>query len=254
MTTSDRNFDNLSDRFQRTIYDSPRGQLRLLALQQDFADLAIPLTQAQVFDIGGGQGQFSLQLAKQGAAIHLCDISDAMLTEAKLAFAAEQQPLVAQVCSLQDCAAIFPNTYDIVLNHAVLEWLSQPLAALPLLADRVKPGGWLSLMFYNLHGHRWRQLMNGRIHDPEGANEHLQTAGNSPQQPLDPKEVEQHLTALGFRIERWRGIRCIHDHMHQKIRERIGQDPIIQADLEFGLQEPYRQLGRYVHFLARKSS
>ncbi len=248
----DRNFDDLATRFSRTIYATPRGQLRLLALRTDFADLAIPLKKTSVLDIGGGQGQFSLELAQQSAAVSLCDISAEMLQLAKDQFAAANLPLTSAQCSLQQVDDFFPGRYDIVLNHAVLEWLEDPFAALPLLTDKVKPGGWLSLMFYNLHGHQWRQLMNGRTHAPASANPRLRQEGNAPQHPLDPAAIETHLLQLGLAVKRWRGIRCVHDHMHQKIRDRIGQDKVNQADLAFGLQEPYRQFGRYVHFLAQK--
>lgn len=250
----DRNFDDLAQRFSRTIYATPRGQLRLMALRQDFADLQIPLHQAQVLDIGGGQGQFSLELARQGAGISLCDISTEMLTLAQDQFSAEQLPLTAQHCALQEAEQHFPQQFDVVLNHAVLEWLEQPLEALQQLSTRVKPGGWLSLMFYNLHGHQWRQLMNGRTHAPQSANQRLRKEGNAPQHPLDPEIIEAELNRLGFHVKRWRGIRCVHDHMHQKIRDRIGQDKVNAADLEFGLQQPYRQFARYVHFLAQKDT
>ena len=107
-------------------------------------------------------------------------------------------------------------------------------------------------MFYNLHGHQWRQLMNGRTHAPASANPRLREEGNAPQHPLDPDQIEHAMASLGFELKRWRGIRCIHDHMHQKIRDRIGQEAVNAADLEAGLQEPYRRLGRYVHFLLQK--
>ena len=253
-TRPDRNFDDLAKRFARTIYATPRGELRLMALRQDFADMGITGAGLQLLDIGGGQGQFSLELARQGAQISLCDISEEMLRLAADQFAAEQLPLTVQQCSLQDCAQCFPQQYDVVMNHAVLEWLEDPFAALPLLAERVKSGGWLLLMFYNLHGHQWRQIMNGRTHAPASANPRLRDEGNAPQHPLDPDKIESALQALGFSVQRWRGVRCVHDHMHQKIRDRIGQEKVYLADLEFGLQEPYRRMGRYVHFLAQKNT
>jgi S-adenosylmethionine-dependent methyltransferase len=256
ISLQDRNFDDLAARFSRTIYATPRGKLRLLALKQDFADcqsvMHTPINKASVLDIGGGQGQFSLTLAEQGAKVSLCDISDEMLKLARDQFAAANLTLTAQRCSLQDAAATFPDTYDIVLNHAVLEWLENPFEALPLLAEKVKAGGVLSLMFYNLHGHQWRQIMNGRTHAPKESNPRLRKEGNAPQHPLDPDAIQTALEALGFELIRWRGIRCVHDHMHQKIRERIGQDVVNTSDLEVGLQEPYRRLGRYVHFLLKK--
>lgn len=248
----DRNFDDLASRFARTIYATPRGRLRLKALQQDFSDLRLPVAGARVLDIGGGQGQFSLELAQQGAVVSLCDISAEMLRLAQDQFAAADLSATIRQCSLQESDAVFPGEFDIVLNHAVLEWLEDPCAALPLLASKVKSGGWLSLMFYNLHGHQWRQLMNGRTDEPESANQKLRDEGNAPQHPLDPQAIKEKMEALGFSLHRWRGIRCVYDHMHQKIRDRIGEDELFATDLEFGLKEPYRQLGRYVHFLLKK--
>ncbi|MEK9713611.1 MAG: methyltransferase domain-containing protein [Thalassolituus sp.] len=252
-STSDRNFDDLAKRFSRTIYATPRGKLRLLALEQDFAELQIPVKGQRVLDLGGGQGQFSLSLAQQGAEISLLDISEEMLALAKDQFAQSDLPLATHQGPLQQADDAFPGQYDIVMNHAVLEWLEDPFAALPTIAEKVKAGGWLSLMFYNLHGHQWRQIMNGRTHAPKSANPRLRKEGNAPQHPLDPDAILQAMEDLGFELKRWRGIRCVHDHMHQKIRERIGQDAVNLSDLETGLQEPYRRLGRYVHFLLKKS-
>ncbi|ASP38811.1 rRNA methylase [Bacterioplanes sanyensis] len=251
-TQPDRNFDDLAQRFSRTIYATPRGQLRLLALSQDFADCAVPSGQT-ILDIGGGQGQFSLQLAQHGAEVSLLDLSEEMLALARDQFIAAGLPLTTQLGSLQQVDDFFPQQYPLVLNHAVLEWLEQPFDALPILVSKVAPGGWLSLMFYNLHGHQWRQIMNGRTHAPTAASERLRQQGNAPQHPLDPDAICQALQDLGMTIKRWRGIRCIHDHMHQKIRQRIGQDQVNQTDLEYGLKEPYRRLGRYVHLLCQKS-
>lgn len=250
--SEDRNFNDLAERFSRTIYATPRGQLRLQALEQDFRDCGPELQSLKVLDVGGGQGQFSLWLAHQGAQISLCDIADEMLTLARDQFTAAGQPVEIRHGALQDVESLFPGQFDVILNHAVLEWLAEPMAALPLLADKVKPGGYLSLMFYNLHGHQWRQLMNGRTHAPASANPRLRAEGNSPQHPLDPDAIQAAMEELGFDLLRWRGIRCIHDHMHQKIRERIGQDAVNQSDLETGLLEPYRRFGRYVHFLMQK--
>lgn len=248
----DRNFDDLAKRFKRTIYNHPKGRLRLAALKQDFLDFNLPAANAQVLDIGGGQGQFSLHLAQQGAHIHLTDISSEMLTLAQDLFAQANLPLISRHCSLQEIDQHFPQPFDLVLNHAVLEWLEEPITALPILTSKVKPQGYLSLMFYNLHGHVWRQLMNGRTHASLSSNERLRQEGNAPQHPIDPDLIIQQLESLGFNILRVRGIRCIYDHMHQKIRDRIGEDAYTTADLEFGLKEPYKQLGRYVHVLAQR--
>lgn len=253
-TQPDRNFDDLAQRFRKTIYDTPKGQLRLEALKADIKYLNLSLEQLPVLDLGGGQGQYSLWLAQQGARVSLCDLSNNMIALARHRFEQAQLPLTSVCCPIQQAHEHFQPSYPLVLNHAVLEWLEQPFETLPAISRFVAPNGWLSLMFYNLHGHQWRQLMNGRTHAPTSANQRLRTEGNSPQHPLAPDQVFRALENLGFSIHRWRGIRCIHDHMHQKIRERIGQEAVNRADLEFGLQEPYRQFGRYIHVLAQKTT
>ncbi len=249
----DRNFDDLSNRFNRTIYQTPRGQLRLRALERDFNDFGIITSSTQLLDLGGGQGQFSLWCAQQGAEVSLYDISESMLTEAIESFDQAGLPVITRTTSLQDAHLKDNNHYDVVCNHAVLEWLEEPIQALPHLVNFVKPNGYLSLMFYNEAGHQWRQLMNGRTHAPNGANQRLRREGNAPQHPLNVLQIIQALSTLGMQCLRWRGIRCVHDHMHQKIRDRIGNDTVMQADLEMGLQEPFKHLGRYVHVLLKKS-
>ncbi len=251
---ADRNFDDMAERFGRTVYQTPRGQLRLRALEADFQTLQSDFAGLKVLDIGGGQGQFSLWLAQQGAHITLCDISEEMIALARRAFASQGLSATIQRCALQDVATQFPETYDIVLNHAVLEWLDDPLAALQTLTRRVAPQGVLSLMFYNRIGHQWRQLMNGRVQAPDSANTRLRKAGNAPQNPLYPEQVLDALKTLDFDIVSWRGIRCIRDHMHEVIRQRIGEDAIAEADLHYGTIDPFRQFGRYIHVLARPAA
>lgn len=248
----DRNFDDIAKRFTRTIYDTMKGRIRLAALQQDFQDFHLPMAGQSVIDIGGGQGQFSLWLAKQGSTITLCDLSQEMLSMAKAYFAQEQLTLTTHCLPLQRIPATLPEQYDIVLNHAVLEWLEQPLEALPILASKVKPQGWLSLMFYNEYGHVWRHLMNGVLDTPMQSTEKLRKKGNAPQHPLRPEQIEKELTQLGFEIVRWRGVRNVYEHMPQKMRERHSEAELINIDLQYGLLEPYRRLSRYIHFLARK--
>jgi len=64
----DRIFDGLAQRFQRSIYDDPRGIIRLAILQDDLqavvSDAATrPL---RILDAGGGLGQMAIWLAQQG--------------------------------------------------------------------------------------------------------------------------------------------------------------------------------------------
>ena len=259
---NDRNFDDLSKRFKRNIYGTPKGVLRLYALREDFAKFNLGKDNADhknaktlsILDAGGGMGQFSAELAAQGHSIELCDVSAEMLMGAKDHFAA--QDLGSRVnlthCTIQDIPQQFNQQFDLVMNHAVLEWLEDPQQALEILYDKVKPGGWLSIMFYNIYGRTWRGLMNGKLHAPATRTEKMAKEGIAPQQPLQPQWVHDQLLGLGLEVKSWRGIRFVYDHMHQKIRDRVGLEAIARSASEFGYQAPYRDLARYVHMLCYK--
>lgn len=252
---NDRNFDDLSKRFKKNIYGTPKGMLRLYALREDFSKFEIidkqPLS---ILDAGGGMGQFSSELAQKGHHIELCDISSEMLAEAKCLFTElglESQLGLTQ-CAIQDIPHKFDQQFDLVMNHAVLEWLVDPEEAINILYQQVKPGGWLSVMFYNVHGRTWRGLMNGKLHAPATSSERMAKEGIAPQQPLKPQWVHDQLIDLGLEVKSWRGIRFVYDHMHQKIRDRVGLEAIAASESELGYQAPYKDLARYVHMLCFK--
>ena len=252
---SDRNFDDLSQRFKNNIYGTPKGMLRLYALREDFAKFNIGEGNVlSVLDAGGGMGQFSSELAAKGHKIELCDISHDMLDGARSLFI--EQGLDAQInltqCGILDIPDKFGQQFDLIMNHAVLEWLVDPSAAIDTLYQQVKPGGWLSIMFYNVHGRTWRGLMNGKLHAPATSTERMAKEGIAPQQPLEPQWVYDQLVGLGLEVKSWRGIRFVYDHMHQKIRDRVGLEAIAASESEFGYQAPYRDLARYVHMLCYK--
>ena len=80
---------------------------------------------------------------------------------------AEQQNVIANMqfkqISAQQVAQHLDNPADLVLFHAVLEWVAEPEAILAALYDALAPGGVLSLMFYNLHGLILQNLAHGNF-------------------------------------------------------------------------------------------
>lgn len=94
--------------------------------------------------------------------------------------------------------------------------------------------------------------MNGKLHAPTTSTARMSTEGIAPQQPIEPLWVHNHLSNLGLNVKSWRGIRFIYDHMHQKIRDRVGLEAIAASESELGYQAPYRDLARYVHMMCYK--
>ena len=55
------------------------------------------------------------------------------------------------------------ESVDVLMFHAVMEWLVDPQAALQYLLNKVKPGGAASIMFYNHHGLVYKNVVCGNI-------------------------------------------------------------------------------------------
>jgi S-adenosylmethionine-dependent methyltransferase len=263
-TGQDRNFDDLAKRFKKNIYGGLKGDVRLAVLQRDCA-AHIPVAPFNtsndcwtILDAGGGQGQFSLRLAQAGHRVVICDISAEMLKLAQEQV--EQLGLVDRVqlihCALQDLPQHLPQgqpQFDFVICHAVMEWMQEPQSLLPVLLSYLKPQGYLSLTFYNLYSLIYKNLL--RTNFKKIINKDYGGAAGSltPINPLEPSEVLAWVAELPLQLLSHSGIRVFHDYIfNEEHREREPQT-LLQMELAFSQQEPYRSLGRYAHLLLRNT-
>lgn len=261
--TADRNFDDLAPRFARNVYGALKGALRLAVLRRDFeAVLPQALHNAggqplRVLDAGGGQGQFALQLAACGHALTLCDISSAMLALAQEEAAVQQLADVAFVhSSIQALAAEVRagvrEPFDLVICHAVLEWVVDQPGLLQDLRSLVRCEGLLSLTFYNRHGLIMKNLLRGR-RPPILDAAFVPSAGSlTPTRPLDPQQVLRWLDTAHWQHLCHSGIRVFHDLLLTPEGRAMPEDTLVALELELSQQEPYRALGRYQHVLAKR--
>lgn len=248
----DRNFDSLIDRFERTVYDSAKGDWRLKLLKEDLQflyDKDAPLT---IWDAGCGFGQISHWLAGRGHYPTLCDVSELMLARAQALFRETGLQADFYHRSAQQLAPELP-LFDVVLFHAVLEWLAQPFSTLATVAEKVKPGGYLLLLFYNRNavvyknvlkgGWRWQQLLDDSY---LGKGSKL-----TPPNPQYPHEVLAKLEELGFAVKMQTGIRVFHDYLpeHAPAHDRTR---LFELEHRYCRLPAFRDMGRYVHVLARR--
>ena len=80
----DTNFDGISASFERDIYASSKGYVRLGVLWEDLSS-AIPEVRRgglSALDAGGGAGHLALLMARSGNEVILCDPSQEMLEKA----------------------------------------------------------------------------------------------------------------------------------------------------------------------------
>jgi len=254
--SQDRSFDGLGSHFQNKIYNSPKGKIRLHILQADFAEALPELNERPhtILDAGCGQGQFALQLAQQGHPLVLSDLSQEMINSAKARFEAAQQQANFIHTPIQSLTDKLTKPFELILNHAVLEWCESPRSILQTLNQLLAPGGTLSLMFYNIHGIRLRNLVRGNLKKVKSNQFSGDPGSLTPLHPLDPSEVMDWLEQLGLDVISRSGVRTFYDLMDATPRNKIPLEDILEQELALRHQSPYREMGRYIHLLCRKSS
>jgi len=262
----DRNFDDLAKRFQKNIYGGLKGEIRLAVLNRDFSEHFnyAPFTEKMsakplhILDAGGGQGQFSLKFAQAGHFVVICDISIEMLklAEQEVVKLGLQKQVQLIHCAIQDLPQHLDAEecqFDVVLCHAVLEWVTNPLELLENLNSYLILNGFLSLTFYNLHSLIYKNLLRTNFkkiqtNDFGGARGSL-----TPINPLYPEQVFDWLAALPLKNLATSGIRVFHDYIfNQEHRER-DPETVIELELGFSRKAPYQLLGRYIHIMSQRN-
>ena len=257
MSKQDRVFDGLAQRFQRQIYDDPRGIIRLHILQDDLRSLvtrSVSQPPLQILDAGGGLGQMAIWLAQQGHQVVLAEPSGEMLQRAEANIAAEglQGSIRLIQASVQTLGEHGCGTFDLITFHAVLEWLAEPRAGLEQLLHHLKPGGWLSLMFFNHQSTVMRRLIAGDLETVRrGDIASDGRRGLAPISPLKPEEVQSWLEPLGLTLDTWSGVRCFYDYMYRDVRKAANLAEVLPLERRYSRLEPWRSLARYQHMLCR---
>lgn len=253
--SADRNFDELFERFRRNIKGSLKGRLREILIREDLEGTVPRLREGglEVLDAGAGLGDLSVWLAGLGHRVHACDIAGKMVEHTR-AMATELQvgeQVRAEQISIQELLARpEAQTYDLVCLHAVFEWMAEPYALLPELKRLLRPGSYLSLTVYNLHRAVFNSLVKGKF-EMIAAGNYGGFKGLTPPQPILPERIQADLEALGFQIELQAGLRCFYDTLPPKEKaERTLEDHLL-LERRYRKSSPYRDIARYVHFIAR---
>lgn len=249
----DQNFDPLIDKFKERIYNGIKGEWRIKLLQEDLQKLYAD-TPLDIWDAGCGLGQLALWLAQGGHRLSCCDISYKMLQEAKSAFTEAGVTAEFRQCSAQIMAESLIQQ-DVVLFHAVLEWLANPLETLSVVSDRVKKGGHLSLLFFNYHSFVYRNTLRGGWCLPFIADKSAWYGKGkklTPPYPQKPEVIVEWLESNGYTIKAHTGIRVFHDYMTKEVLADSDLEALMRLEYAYCREAVYRDMGRYVHILAQK--
>lgn len=252
----DRNFDDLADKLDRHIYGSVKGKIRQAILWRDLT-AALPGTferPQNVLDAGGGEGHLSRKLALCGHKVTLCDLSSEMVSRAKAA--AERDGVAPQMCflncPLQELQLHMERPAELILCHAVLEWTAQPRDTLKSLVNCLAPGGAISLMFYNIYGMLWHNLMVGNLRHVAAGMPKLSQNSLQPDNPLYPEQVEQWLIELGLSLLHKSGVRVLFDYWPKRLQKQLDMETILNLEQKYCREPPFMHLGRYLHIVAFK--
>lgn len=248
--TQDQNFDSHSKTFKNNIYGSSKGKVREAALMRDLNEYLTDKSNLNILDVGGGQGQIALQLAQMGHSVDIVDVSADMLEVAK---AKAKEFELTNVNFINEGVQALPDVisqqYDLVLCHAVFEWLEQPQQAFAILQQLCKHKGGISLMYYNAVGQMYSNLCYGNFDYIDAGLKAKKVVKLNPQSAIEPADIETWAKELKLTLETISGVRCFHDNMRDISHWNTKLPEIIEKELEYSRKAPYLYMARYIHTL-----
>ncbi|MCW8108525.1 methyltransferase domain-containing protein [Alteromonas ponticola] len=244
---SDIHFDGLANKFATNIYGTTKGQLRHKILLYAIESL-LRSPPTNVIEIGGGTGLMAKALLEVGHNVVFTDASAEILEHARLNLDGFTNVKFRHQ-TLEEIDDL--SQYDVIICHAVLEWLHSPLEALSHILVKMKAGSQLSLTFFNHDATLFTNAIYGNFdYIARGLKVRNQVRLN-PKNPLRPKQVIEHVTNCGLQVEKVTGVRCFHDYMKVKPEGEQEQE-LLNLEMKYCQEEPFMWMGKYVHLLIKK--
>ncbi|MBX7264703.1 methyltransferase domain-containing protein [Micromonospora sp. Llam7] len=216
-----------------------------------------PDAELTVLDVGGGTGGFAVPLALVGHRVTVVDASpDALAALSRRAAEAGVAERVRAVQGDGDALAglVEPASVDLVLCHAVLEVVDDPVPVVSALAGALRPGGAASVLVAGRAAAVLGRAINGHLDaatalaaDPEGSTGSRDTL----RRRFDADGAAALLAAAGLTVEEIHGVRVLADLLPAAVAD--GQ-PRALVDLERTLaaRPPWRDVAAQLHLFARR--
>lgn len=273
---SDRNFDPIADHFEKKVYGGLKGEIRLAVLRRDLQQQVQRLSEQlqrplRILDVGAGLAQLSLELASYGHELSINDISENMLIKAQAQWEqmlSNTQPLVATgnavpspnsikwlLGAYQQLDSQLSGEYDLILCHALLEWLAQPQQIIDFFDRWLAKHGVLSLCFYNPVSFEYRNLIMGNFNLLNNSGFQADNKKSlTPNHPVSKEEVNSWLQQHHYQVLSVSGLRVFHDYAPLKRGGHNHPQAVIEMEVKYSQQEPFKWMGRYLHYLATPQS
>lgn len=251
VTPTDTFFNGIANKFDNNIYGTSKGRLRHQMLLHYLSAIIHSPQSYRVLDAGGGTGMMSLEFAQAGHDVTLCDGSDEVLHIAKQRLAVTANASIEQTDIL---SLDYPEHFDVILCHAVLEWVQQPMMIVDKLFTQLRKGGRLSLTFFNRDAALFNNAIWGNFDYIDAGLKARNQVRLNPHNAQRPSELIQYIKDKypQFIIEHKAGIRCFHDYLQDRTKQVDEYDKILQLEMKYGATEPYMWLGKYFHLIIKK--
>ncbi|MDM4719995.1 methyltransferase domain-containing protein [Micromonospora sp. WMMA1363] len=214
-------------------------------------------TELAVLDVGGGTGGFAVPLARAGHRVTVVDANPDAL--AALTRRAAEAGVADQVRAVQGdgdalTGLVEPASVDLVLCHAVLEVVDDPVPVVTALAGALRPGGAASVLVAGRAAAVLGRAMNGHLDVAAALAADLGgTAGarDTLRRRYDTGNAAALLAAAGLTVEEIHGVRVLADLLPATVAD--GQ-PAALLELERALaaRAPWRDLAAQLHLFARR--
>lgn len=264
---TDRNFDTIADHFEKKVYGGLKGEIRLAVLRRDIFEYSAKMSEKlgrplRILDVGAGLAQISIELATQGHSLVINDISANMLEKAKVSAAQIDKALdiTWYVCPYQDLEDKLNKDkssngakFDLILSHALLEWLAEPAMVMNFFDRQLANHGAISLCFYNPASFDYRNLIMGNFNLLDNTDYKADNKKSlTPNHPVAKEEVDAWLAAHHYQTVLTSGLRVFHDYAPLKRGGHNHPDAVVRMELRYSQLEPYKWLGRYLHVMATR--
>ena len=239
----------------RTGWDRSRtGRHGLISRLLDGAleQVTVPGQVARLLDCGGGSGTYAVPLAVAGADVTLVDISaDALATLSRRAdeagVASRVHPVQGDVEALGEL--LDGRQFDLVLAHGILEAVDDVAGTFANIAERVRPGGVMSVLVSNPSASVIARALAGEPHTALAELDDLDDVAAR----VGPDAVQQLCRAGGLVVEARHGIGVFSDLVPGSALDQPGaRDALDRLDADAAGRSPFAEIAARVHLLVRR--
>jgi S-adenosylmethionine-dependent methyltransferase len=250
-TPTDTFFNGIANKFDNNIYGTTKGRLRHQMLLHYLSGLINSKIPCDVLDAGGGTGMMSLEFSKAGHNVTLCDGSEEVLDIAKQRLVDTTNTRIEKIDIL---SLNYPQQFDLVLCHAVLEWVQEPLVIVDKLFTQLRKDGRLSLSFFNRDAALFNNAIWGNFDYIDAGLKARNQVRLNPHNAQRPNDIIQYINDKypTYTIEHKAGVRCFHDYLQDRNKQVVEYDKILALEMKYGATEPYMWLGKYFHLIIQK--